>query len=216
MEIIIHYTQEFTYIAIFVFLIWCGIGFPLPEDAILIAAGFLVFKEISNLYFTLLVCFLGVMGGDIIIYYAGRKFGLDILKHKRFRRILPEKRLVKIEKMFNRYGTSIVFFARFTAFIRAPLYLSAGALGVRFLTFLFYDFLAAVISIPLVFSVGYYFGEEIEIAVKHVKQIEYLVTVILLAVVFFIIRWHRNRKTAEKRAMEEEALRENSKNTEIS
>ena len=195
MDIVIHYIQEFTYIGMFIFLIWCGIGFPLPEDVIIIAAGFLVYEEVTNLYFTIVVCLVGVMIGDLIIYYLGKKFGLDVMNHRRFRRILTEKRLVRIEKLFNRYGNSIVFFTRFFAFVRAPLFLSAGALGVRLTTFLFYDFLAALVSVPLMVMIGFYFGEEIEVGVQHVRQAEYLITAgALIFILYVIIRWRRSRQ----------------------
>lgn len=199
-EFILQYVQEFSYLGIFLFLIWCGIGFPLPEDAIIIAAGFLIYKGVTNFTMTLLVCFLGVMIGDIIIYYFGKKFGMDILTHKRFQRILSEKRLVRIEKMFNRYGNSIVFLGRFVAFIRAPIYLSAGALGVRFSSFLFYDFIAAILSIPIVVWVGKYFGKEIELALANVRRVEYIITIFVLLIVLYIIRLKRNKKKAKKEA----------------
>jgi membrane protein DedA with SNARE-associated domain len=207
MEAIIHYSEQFGYIAIFVFLIWCGIGFPLPEDVILIAAGFLIYEEITTVHWTLAVTFTGVILGDIFIYSVGKKFGLDILNHRRFRKILSEKRLVFIEKLFNRYGASIIFFTRFIAFIRAPVYLSAGALGVRFTTFIFYDIIAAALSIPIFVWVGYYFGEEIELAIRYVRDAEYLIIAFALLFVLYIIRLRRNRLKKlqnERRMMKED------------
>jgi len=199
-HLILQYSQHFGYVGIFVFLLWCGVGFPLPEDVILITAGFLVYEEILTFHWTILVAIAGVLIGDIFIFYIGKKFGLDVLNHRRFRKILSEKRLVMIEKLFNRYGTPIVFIGRFTAFIRAPIFLSSGALGVRFSTFLFYDSLAAIISVPFFVWVGYYFGEEIEIGVRCIRQAEYLITAGILFAVLYLIRIHRNRK---KRAEEE-------------
>lgn len=195
-----------SYLTVFVLLIWCGVGFPLPEDIILITAGYMVFKDSANLYVMTLVAFVGVLAGDIFIYYVGRKFGLDIITHKRFRRILNEAKLVKIEKMFNRYGTSIVFFGRFLAFLRAPVYLSSGALGVRFSTFVFYDFMASLVSIPLIIMIGYYFGEYVEIAFSYVRKAEYLVIVLVLIGLLFVIRRIRYTKqiVKEKAKLKEE------------
>ena len=139
------------------------------------------------------VAMAGVLIGDIGIFFVGKKFGLDILTHRRFRKILSERRLVKIEKAFNRYGTPLVFFGRFMAFVRSAIYLSSGALGIRFSTFIFYDFLAAFISVPLVILVGFYFGDHIHTAIKNVRRVEYLVILFVLLLLLYFIRFKRGR-----------------------
>jgi len=197
MDFIFNYINEFSYLAVFVLLIWCGLGFPLPEDIILITAGYLVYKDSANLYIIALVALVGVLGGDLIIYYAGKKFGLDILNHKKFKLILSERRLVKIEKMFNRYGTPIIFFGRFTAFVRTPIYLSTGALGINLSTFIFYDFIAALFSIPFFIMLGFYFGEQIERAVHFARNAEYLFIAAVLIVLLYVIRYARRKKKAK-------------------
>ncbi len=193
-----HFILKYSYLAVFSVLLWCGVGFPMPEDIILISGGFLVYKDTANLYWMALVALSGVMIGDIIIYYIGRKFGPDIINHRRFKKILSEKRLMKIEKLFNRYGTNIVFFGRFTAFVRTPIFLSCGALGLRLSTFLIYDFIAALVSIPFFILIGFYFGKEIERATKYIHDARLLILALILMAVFYILRMKRAKPKKNK------------------
>ena len=62
----------------------------------------------------------------------------------------------------HRHGHRAIFYARFLAGLRALVYLSAGSFGVPPSVFLFYDLLGALISVPIVVTLGYVFGEQIE------------------------------------------------------
>ena len=68
----------------------------------------------------------------------------------------------------DRHGHRAVFYARFLAGLRALVYLEAGSLGVPISRFLMYDLLGAVISVPLVVSLGYLFGNQIEQVLHYI------------------------------------------------
>jgi len=69
------YIEEFTYVGIFIALFLCGIGFPLSEELILIVGGFIAFEGYTNIFYTFIVGFIGVVIGDLIIFNIGRKWG---------------------------------------------------------------------------------------------------------------------------------------------
>ena len=77
-----------------------------------------------------------------------------------------------MRKFMDRHGHRAVFYARFLAGLRAVVYLSAGSLGVPISRFLMYDLLGAVISVPLVVSLGYLFGPEIERILHYIGGIQ--------------------------------------------
>jgi membrane protein DedA with SNARE-associated domain len=69
------------------------------------------------------------------------------------------------------------------------VYLSAGSLGVSPARFVFYDTLGALISVPIVVSLGYVFGNQIDRAVSYVGGFERAVLlIVLLSAGFYLAR----------------------------
>lgn len=157
---------------IFLILIACGFGFPLPEDIPLLAAGFLAGQGIINYELTMLVCMIGVLGGDSIIFNIGYHFGPKIKQISYVKKILTSKREEKIQHWFNRYGAKTLFFARFAPGLRMPLFLSAGLYKVSFWKFLALDGFAALISVPLWIWLAYSFSSNLELLVDRAKALQ--------------------------------------------
>ena len=115
----------FAYAAVFGILVACGLGVPLPEDISLILGGFLAHKGAASLSMMMLVGFLGILVGDSLIFYAGRRLGSQMGRAPggflgKF--ITPEKR-ARVEGLFALHGQKIVMIARFMPGVRAVIYL---------------------------------------------------------------------------------------------
>src|SRR4051812_47220952 len=83
----------YAYATIFAFLFGCGIGFPMPEDIILVVSGYLSYLENIDLLTTNVVCLLGVLTGDLILFLLGKIYGRKILKLPLIKYIVTPKRL---------------------------------------------------------------------------------------------------------------------------
>src|SRR3954465_7090276 len=70
------------YIALFGLLFACGLGLPLPEDIPLMIAGALVAKGQMHLLPAGVAAWCGIIGGDIVLYHFGKRFGLEITRVK--------------------------------------------------------------------------------------------------------------------------------------
>lgn len=90
-----------------------------------------------------------VLAGDLLLYYCGRRYGQQIITHKRLHRIIPPERVDRIRHNFQRRGHWAVFFARFLVGLRSPTFLVSGVMHVPFRQFLLLDGLGALISVPL-------------------------------------------------------------------
>ena len=75
----------------------------------------------------------------------------------------------------RRHGHLAIFYARFLAGARALVYVTAGSIGFDFSRFFIYDALGALISVPIVVTLGYLFGPQIEHAVAYVGGFERLI-----------------------------------------
>jgi protein MpaA len=142
----------------------------------------------------LVLCFVGVMLGDCIIFLLGKKYGRRILQSGLFSRILPASRLDAVEIEFRKKGNPLIFAARFMPGLRAPIFFTAGTLKVPFKVFFFYDGLAALLSVPAIIYLTYFYGDQLEWIVDQVRTFEYgVVGLVLVVVVFLAFKYHRSR-----------------------
>ncbi|MFG0316701.1 MAG: DedA family protein [Planctomycetota bacterium JB042] len=186
------------YLAVFVVLLLCGLGLPIPEELTLVGSGLVVYEGRANLYAMMGVTVVGILAGDALLMILGRRYGPQLLQKPLFRRLLHADRMNKVQQQFDRHGVKAVFFARFFAGIRACVYFTAGTLGMRFRTFLLLDLAGALLSAPISVWLGFRFGGEISRALGVLKRFEHvLVGLVVLFVVWTLGRWlwRRRRKS---------------------
>jgi len=174
------YIEHFTYAGLFVVLMLCGLGLPLPEDVALLAGGFLVHRGVTHYPITLAVSLVGVVAGDNSLFFLGRRFGTGLVRYFGINRPGTKVQIDRIHEFMNRHGHRAIFYARFLAGLRALIYLSAGSFGVTPGRFFLYDLLGALISVPIVVSIGYLFGGQLEVAIHYVGGFERLIWVVVV------------------------------------
>lgn len=183
------YLEHFTYLGLLIVLILCGLGLPVPEDAVLLTGGFLAHRGLVQYPVALAVSFVGVITGDCSLFFLGRRFGTGLLRYFGLAHPNSRKSIVWMRKFMDRHGHRAVFYGRFLAGLRALVYLSAGSLGVPISRFLMYDLLGALISVPLVVSLGYLFGPEIERILHYLGGIQKALLIIAgLSVLIWLTR----------------------------
>lgn len=183
---------------LFAVLILCGLGLPMPEDIVLITAGLLTAESGGSWVATTLLMYAGVLGGDSIVFAAGRYFGIRLLEKRWLQRIISPAKREKIEKLFARYGSAVFFVARFLPGLRAPIFCTAGAMRAKYSQFLLFDGAAALVSVPAFVFLGHWlwqkFGDDIEQltrATSHTQSVTMVVAVLAVigaAIAVWIIR----------------------------
>ncbi|MGA6972773.1 MAG: DedA family protein [Candidatus Binatus sp.] len=200
------YIEHFTYLGLFVVLMLCGLGLPIPEDVALLAGGYLVHRGVTRYPITLVVSLVGVVAGDNSLFFMGRHFGTGLVRYFSIGRPGRKHQIERIEGFMQRHGHRAIFYARFLAGLRALIYLSAGSFGVRPAVFLAYDLLGALISVPIVVTLGYVFGKQLELLVKYLGGFERLIVIVaLLSALIYATRLLVIRKTTEPVEKSEEA-----------
>lgn len=187
------------YLIVFGILLACGLGFPLPEDIPLIATGYLIWDETMSAFPAFLICMLGVLIGDSVLFYIGHRMGFAVLKRPRFQKLFPPKKVRRTKAYFRKYGDKIVFFARFVAGFRAVAFFMSGALHLKYRRFLLFDALAALLSVPIWIVLGYFlghfFGDEFGRMMHGIKEAKTIFTVIVsIAIVVVLARIYLNAK----------------------
>lgn len=186
-------------------LILCGLGLPLPEDVVLISAGALGEIEGRSWLHVSGVMYAGVLIGDSTIFLTGRYLGQRLLTTRWFQRYLSPEKQLRVEARFERFGSMVLFVARFLPGLRAPVFFTAGSMKVRYLKFLLFDGLAALISVPVFVWLGHWLWAnfhddltQLERVIARSQAYSLLTAlglcVVVAAVVFVRVRLARRRR----------------------
>lgn len=138
-----------------------GVGLPVPEDIPLTISGFTTFKGagerfvLSHYMLTLAIVIVPILAGDLVTYSIGRHWGFSLPARVRLiGRLLPEKRLARVQRWFDHYGNFTVFLGRQIAGVRFVTFFSAGAMRMPVTKFMLFDFLGCLVSVPIWLTLG--------------------------------------------------------------
>ena len=170
-------------------------GVPLPGETMLLFASFLAFQHHElNLGLIILVGTLACTLGDNLGYWIGHHGGRPLLhRYQRVFRVTDE-RIARGEELFDRFGPTTVFFARFVFGMRVIAGPLAGVLRMPWRRFVLFNFLGAAIWVTVISCVGYFFGQHWQRLLEIVGRANLVVFVVALAVVWLLWRRYRERE----------------------
>jgi membrane protein DedA with SNARE-associated domain len=196
-NVLIGWLSSYSYLGIFVILMLCGMGIPLPEEPVLIAGGYCAYKGFTELWLTIGVSMLAILLGDLLAFGLGRRYGKGRAILGFFKRRIGLRTLVKARRFIRDHGNRTIFLVRFMPGLRMPTYFMAGSLGMKMSVFLIYDFLAALISAPVSIILAWYFGEHIDAALKASGRFHrWLLLFLALGLLAWLISHHRAKRRA--------------------
>ena len=134
---------------------------PIPTMAVFPTAGFIASQNGLGLPELFLLGILGGLGasiGSTVIYLIALKLGRTaLLKYLKYVKV-SEKKLMKVEQWFQKYGDKAVLFGRMVPVFREMISIPAGLLKMKLPKFLAYTILGSCgWSMTMIF-IGYYFG----------------------------------------------------------
>jgi membrane protein DedA with SNARE-associated domain len=185
------FLAKWSYLGLFIVLLAAGLGLPLPEDIPLVASGWLVHKSQGqvDLHLMILTGLAGVMIGDSMLYYMGRRYGTHIMEHRWLRRIAKPWLVEKARQKYLEHGAKILFAARFMPGLRSVLFLTAGTFRVPAWKFLLIDGSAALISVPTWILVAWRFSGDVEKLMRDARMASYVIAAVLLTALAIWILW---------------------------
>jgi membrane protein DedA with SNARE-associated domain len=170
----------------------------IPSELVLSYAGFMV----SSGKLSFIGAFLGgVIGGTAaqlflywLGYYGGRPFFIKYGKYL----FISEKHIESAESWFERYGTIVIFTARFIPVVRHAISIPAGISRMSLTAFTLYTF-AAMLPWTLLFMV---IGMELGIHWEHIEVIgiRYIKPLSMIAIsatfLYLLFSYYRHKKKA--------------------
>ena len=209
METLQGFVEQFTYLGIFAVLLLGSLGVPIPEEMPIIAAAVLTHAGLARWWLALPVCLLGVLSGDMVLYWVGRQWGEHVLNWRVVRLVLTPQREQWLQAAYRRHALKTIVTARHVMGLRAAAFLTAGNAGVPFWKFVVADAGAAVLGVPFLFGMAYFFIDEITALVADVHRVERWLAlagllVLMVVLVAGVWRWKRRLGTERLEAEQSE------------
>jgi membrane protein DedA with SNARE-associated domain len=128
------------------------------------------------------ICVVGVLSGDVVLYWVGHHWGNHVLNWGPVRRVLTPERARALAERYHRHGVKLVFAARHVTGLRAPAFLMAGTVRIPFWKFLAVDAGAALIGVPAGFGLAYFLTDHLAQIMVGIHRIERRLAVIAVLI----------------------------------
>jgi len=124
------------------------IGFFLPGDSLLFAAGIYVSElaaQFFGMHYSIIIVMVIVASvlGNMVGYWFGRKTG-PLLYERKESWLFRRKHLLRATDFYNEYGKATIFLAKFLPIIRTFAPIVAGVVKMNRATFVFYNILGSI------------------------------------------------------------------------
>jgi membrane protein DedA with SNARE-associated domain len=111
--------------------------------------------------------------------------------------VLTPAREDQLKAAYRRHAVKTIVTARHVVGLRAAAFLTAGIAHVPFVRFLVIDTAAALVSVPIMFGLAYFFTDRLQEVLADVRRLEgwlALLAVVAIAIGFVVVAWWRQRR----------------------
>ena len=179
----------------FILMVMESMVLPVPSEAVMPFAGFLISQGTFSFAGVILFSTLGGLLGSIISYYIGFLGGSPFVKKYGRYVLLREEDLAKTEKFFQKHGEKTIFICRFIPVVRHLISVPAGAAKMNFGKFTLYTVLGAGLWHIFLSCVGFILKQNWEKIEQFTKYFDYLaLLVIAILLIAFIVKRKRHKK----------------------
>jgi len=193
-ELLRDFFHDYGYWTVAIALLLENAGIPVPGETILLFASFLAYSERElHLPIIIIVATAACTLGDNLGYLIGRRGGRRLLARYQDIFRIRDKTIARGERLFARYGSLTIFFARFVFGMRIIAGPLAGVLHMEWKRFVVFNFLGAVVWVTVITCVGYFFGSQWEALLRVMHRIN-LGIAAAVGVVALLLWWRHRRK----------------------
>ncbi len=160
----------------------CGllVGFFLPGDSLLFAAGILAAEGLFNIWLIMGLLLVAAILGVSVGYAFGSRWGRRLFQRPESR-FFKQENLRQAEEFYEHHGGKTIILARFIPIIRTFAPIVAGIGRMPYLQFLIYNIVGGVIWVLGLVGAGYWLGHR----VKNIDH--YLLPIIAIVIVLSVL-----------------------------
>jgi membrane-associated protein len=167
-------------------------GFFLPGDSLLFTAGILASQGFLNIWWLCPLLFFAALVGDNVGYQIGRMAGPRLFTRPKSLLFNPEH-LTRSHAFFERHGGKAVILARFVPVVRTFSPVVSGLARMRYVKFMFFSVLGALLWAVGLTLFGYWLGTAIP-NVEH-YLLPGVIIIILLSISPGIVHVLKDKKS---------------------
>jgi membrane protein DedA with SNARE-associated domain len=191
-----HLIQTLGYPSVFILMVMESMVFPIPSEAVMPFAGFLIVQKSFTFLQVIAVSTLGSIVGSLISYAIGYYGGMPFVKKFGKYALLDVKELEATEKFFKKRGELTIFICRFIPVIRHLISIPAGIGKMNIFTFSIFTIAGAGLWNSFLTYVGYMLKNNWAQVMKYSHIIDIVVVVFLAGLVGMYVFRHIKRKAA--------------------
>jgi membrane protein DedA with SNARE-associated domain len=182
------------YPGVFVLMTMESMVFPVPSEAVMPFAGFLVAMGRFSMAGVIMASTLGSIVGSLLSYWIGKFGGKPFVDRWGKYLLLNRHDLEVTEAFFRKRGSITILICRFIPVVRHLISIPAGTGNMNILTFSAYTILGAGIWNAFLSFCGLYLKQNWETVMKYSHIVDIVVVLILLGGVYYFVVKHLKRR----------------------
>jgi membrane-associated protein len=178
------------------------VGFFLPGDSLLFAAGFLASSKppVFDLFWLIGALTVAAIVGDAVNYQLGLQMGEHVFEKGRLR-FVKHKHLLMAKEFYETYGPLAIVLARFAPLVRTFTPFVAGVARMNYRRFVVYNVAGGAGWVLLMTLAGYWLGQ-IDFIQRNFEKSVLVVVALSIVVPVAIGALKHRRQAARQRAAE--------------
>ena len=184
------------YPAVFALMLFETMFPPMPSEVILPLSGYQAARGAMTLPGVVVLATLGAMTGNLLWYHIARSIGPERLRHFIDRHgrwlTLDWEEVERVQRMFDRHGSGIVFFARILPAVRTFISIPAGIARMSLVKYLLWSSAGTALWSWALAAIGFGFGRRFGITEALIGPVTGLTVAILtLWYIWRQVTWDR-------------------------
>ncbi len=185
--------------ALFVLLCLGIFAIPIPDETLMVFAGFLIAHGKLELIPTFIASLAGACCGITISYLIGRTAGTFLIKKYGHWVHITEARMERVHLWFERVGRFALLIGYFIPGVRHLTGYAAGVSAMEYKHFASFSYSGATIWVACFLTIGYFVGNRWERITYVLEEQWYHIVFILIAVIVLISLYWWLKKRTKKR-----------------
>ncbi|HEX8021736.1 DedA family protein/thiosulfate sulfurtransferase GlpE [Mucilaginibacter sp.] len=193
MNTLVDLVQTYGLWLVFLITLLQSVGLPLPAFAVLIVTTAVTPPTEANIIMLILTGSLGTLAGDLILYFAGKRYGTGILGKLCKISISPDTCVRSTGDIFERYGAPALTIVKFVPGLSTLAPVVAGVYAMQVTLFVLFSSIAALIYLGAAVTLGAVFRHEVDgliAALSHYGKLGGLFVVVLFGL-YLLFKWFR-------------------------
>ena len=181
---------------VFLFVLVEQAGLPIPAYPLLIIAGAWSAQGGASFASILAAAIAACLIADLAWYGAGHRLGSRVLRAMCKVSLEPDSCVSDAERMFTRFGTRVLSFAKFVPGLGAVATAMSGVVGASLPSFVFYDVIGATLWAGVGIALGVTFYDAVDSVFAELATLGRIGGFVVLAIfaAFLALKWWRRHQ----------------------